>query len=310
MIATYNQAKGPGTVKNKLVQAQLYLKFCLMYRVNYLGPSVLDVAMFTRFLGNSFSSPGTIKNYLSGAKSWVDHHIGDSKAFAASEPGDVLKRVSTSLHHVVKRAYALTPQDLQVICLFLDTNISVPAAVKPCILLAYASFLRSSNLTSPTLSVWGGPHTLRACDVITSPNGLYLAIRSTKTLSGVRPTFIEILPSLSTQLCPVSAWKAYKDLVKPWPFGPAFVFNENQPLTPRPVVALMRLALSTVGHPHAQHVTMHSLRRGGVQCAAIGGATQEQLMAHGTWASQSGLKPYITEDQRIIPRLIAESLAK
>lgn len=309
-IAAYNQAKAPGTVKNRLVQAQLYIKFCLSYDVPYLRPSVLAVAMYTRFLGNSFSSPATIKNYLSGAKSWVAHHLGNSTAFTAPEPGDVLKRVSTSLNHTVCRAYPLSPQDLLVICSFMDSSPSIPPSVKACILLAYASFLRSSNLTSPTLSVWGGPHTLRACDIIEVEEGLAISIRSTKTLSGATPTILHILPASSAALCPVIAWKRYKTVTKPWPFGPAFLHNDSLPLTPRPIVALMRLALRSAGHPYAHLVTMHSLRRGGVQCAANKGATQQQLMTHGTWTSKSGLKPYLTEDQRIIPQLIAESLAK
>lgn len=159
------------------------------------------------------------------------------------------------------------------------------------------------------MSVWGGPHSLRALDVIDSPQGLTLVVYSTKTLSGSKPTFLHILPAPCAQLCPVRAWRRYKNLVNPWPYGPAFVYNDNIPVTPRPIVALMRLALKRSGHPQADRVTMHSLRRGGAQCAAARGGTTDQLMSHGTWKSKSGLKPYITEDQRIIPQLIAESLA-
>lgn len=308
-LDAFNHSKAPGTMKNKLVQAQLYLKFCISYRVNYLKPSVLSVAMYTRFLGNSFASPSTIKNYLSGAKTWVEHHLGDVSAFTASQPADVLKWVGTSLNHVTARAYALSSSDIQVICSFLDSRPSVPPAIKSCILIAYASFLRASNLTSPTMSVWGGPHTLRACDVLDTQDGLCLLIRSTKTLSKAKPTFLHICEGGISSLCPVRAWRQYKNLVNPILSGPAFVYGGSVPLTPRPIVAIMRLALTSAGHPNADRVTMHSLRRGGVQCAAAEGATREQLMAQGTWRSQSGIQPYINQEQRIIPRLIAKSLA-
>lgn len=308
-ILSYNQARATGTIKNRLNQARLYIKFCLAYRINYLAPPVLAVAMYTRFLGNSFSAPATLKNYLSGAKLWVAHHLGDARAFGAPEPSDVFKHVSTSLNHVTKRAYPLTPADLMSICQFLESSPSVPPAVKPCILLAYASFLRASNITSPTTSTWTGPHTLKACDILEVPDGLCIVIRSTKTISGPEPTYLQIYPADSRLLCPVQAWKQYKARVKPWPFGPAFIYEDTLPLTLRPIVALMRLALRSVGHPLAHQVTMHSLRRGGVQCAANAGATHEQLMVHGTWKSKGGRKPYITEDQGMIPRCIAESLA-
>lgn len=308
-MEAYNHARAPGTIKNRRNQAEMYIKFCLAYKFDYLNPTVLAVAMYARFLGNSFSAPATIKNYLSGAKTWIDHHLGDSSSFGAQEPSDVLKRVSSSMNHATSRAYPLTPQDVATICTFLDARQNVPPAVKPCILLAYASFLRASNLTSPSMSVWGGPHTLRAADILDAPDGLVLVISSTKTLAHSKPTYLQIFQAQSQELCPVRAWQHYKTLVRPCPFGPAFLYRDSLPLTPRVVIALMRLALGSVGHPCAHLVTMHSLRRGGVQCAASNGATQEQLMSHGTWRSVSGLRPYITDDQRIVPRIIAKSLA-
>lgn len=265
--------------------------------------------MYVRFLGNSFYSPGTIKNYISGAKSWVDHHLGSSVAFAAQEAGDVLKRVGSSLNHTTCRTYPLSLVDIKTICSFLDARPSAPVSVKACILLAYASFLRASNLTSPSMAVWGGAHTLRAGDIIESTNGLILVIRSTKTIHQSTPTLIQIQPAESSSLCPVHAWKVYKQQVNPWPFGPAFLYDDVRPLTPLALIALMKLALKDSGHPFANNVTMHSLQRGGTQCAASNGATQNQLLAHGTWKSKSGLQPYITDDQRIVPQIIADSLA-
>lgn len=308
-LETYAQAKAPGTIKNRVVQAQLYLKFCVTYKIRFLHPSILDIAMYTRFLGNSFSAPTTIKNYLSGARSWISHHLGDTSAFNASEPSDVFKKVASSLNHVTVRAYALSSEDIRVICEFLDARPSVPLGVKPCILFGYASFLRASNLLSSTMSGWSGPHTLKAADVIEVPDGLCIIVRSTKTRPGDKPIAIQINRAASQSICPVSAWTRYKAMIRPSALGPAFLQNDHMPLTSRPIVALMRLALGSVGHPKADQVTMHSLRRGGVQCAAKSGASQSQLMNHGTWSSQAGLKPYITEDQRIIPQIIADSLA-
>lgn len=265
--------------------------------------------MYTRFLGNSFSAPTTIRNYLSGAKTWIDHHLGDTKAFTAAEPSDVLKRVSTSLNHTTIRAYPLTPEDIKTICQFMDARRDIPPAFKACMLLAYASFLRSSNLLCPTTSGWTGPHTLRTCDIIEVQDGLCIVIRSTKTRATNNPAVIKIDSAAASAICPVLAWKNYKANINPYIYGPAFVTNDDIPLTPRPMVALMRLALASVGHPHATRISMHSLRRGGVQCAAKAGASNQQLMSHGTWSSERGLKPYLTEDQRIISRVIAKSLA-
>lgn len=96
-----------------------------------------SVTMYARFLGNSFNAPATLKNYLSGAKLWVEHHLGDARAFLAHPQADVLKRPPFSLNHVVNRAYPLNTSELQVISSYFDSSSDVPPAFKACVLLAY-----------------------------------------------------------------------------------------------------------------------------------------------------------------------------
>lgn len=266
--------------------------------------------MYARFLGNSFSSPGTMKNYLSGAKSWVQHHKGNVAAFSACEVGDVLKFVVNSSNHIPAPAYPLLPSDIRIICDFLDRNSHrIPNTIKACILIGFASFLRASNLTSPSLNTWGGPHTLRAADIVLSGPDLLIMIRSTKTITAREPVVITVCPSPDRNLCPVRAWLEYISTVKPCPLGPAFILPPATPLTTKHVVSFMRMALDHAGHPYAQVVTMHSLRRGGTQTASALGASSAQLMAHGTWKSQQTLNKYLSPEHRVVPRILAKSLA-
>lgn len=153
--------------------------------------------------------------------------MGSPTAFLSVEVADVIKSISSSLKHVVNKAYPLKPEDIRIISSFLDARTLAPLAAKSCILIAYASFPRASNLTSPSMSVWDSPHTLRACDTIDSSNGLYLCIHSAKTLSGAQPTYLQILPGCTSDLCPVIAWRSYKEKVKPWPFGQAFASKHS-----------------------------------------------------------------------------------
>lgn len=266
--------------------------------------------MYARFLGNSFASVASVKNYLSGAKSWVSHHQGDPSAFASQEPADVVKYIGSSSNHMPMPAYPISTSDLGIICQFLDSRPHIPLAFKACILIGFASFLRASNITSPTLEAWGGAHTLRVCDISDTVDGLTLFIHSTKTTKNKLPLQLRILPAQSSTLCPVQAWRNYKDSVNPWPFGPAFMINASTPVTPRPTVNFMRLALASAGHSCYHLVSMHSLRRGGAQLAYSAGADSEALMRHGTWKTKSGLDHYLPKDQSIIPQIIAASLAQ
>lgn len=247
---------------------------------------------------------------MSGAKTWTQHHRGDIGSFESPDLSTLVKSFVSTSDHVPSQAAPLSPTDIRNICAYIDNNISIPKVIKAAILIAYSAFLRVSNVLSPSLSTWGGPHTLRMSDVICGQGALWLLIRSTKTLKGPRPATVEILPSGNPTSCPIQAWIDYKSESNPCPLGPAFVLPTGAPLTPSPVVATMRLALTHYGHMDPQAISFHSLRRGGARAAAAAGVDDTQIMAHGLWSSKSGLAAYLPKPPRIVPSVIARSLAK
>lgn len=311
MRQSYELSIAPGTAKNKKLQASLYIKFMILYHFNYLNPSVADISMYSQFLANSFSSPATVRNYISGAKTWVQHHMGNIQSFLSYELSSMLKHVTSSSDHIPSHAAPLSSDQIKLICTFIDNTGMFPAVVKPCLLIAFSSFLRASNMVSPTLTSWGGPHTLQASDIVQFHDMLVLRVASSKTLTGPKPAFVEILPSTVLQFCPVQAWLQYKSKINPCPLGPAFVTESGLPLTTGPVVLAIRMALTRAGHPDPSAFSFHSLRRGGAQTASAHGATSDQLMSHGLWRSRSGLAAYVHSKQssRTVPSSIASSLA-
>lgn len=210
-------------------------------------------------MANSYTSPASAKNYLSGAKYWITVHGGDTSSFNALETGEMIKAVVAQSNHIPSPAASLSVSDLGIICKFLDSNPCVIRAIKPCILLTFSCMLRSSNTISPNLYVWAGAHTLLASDVSIVNGAFSRVIRSTKTTSKLKPVLLQVLPASFPQICPVKAWLDYVKDINPWPFGPAFVTNAGQPLTASPVVAAMRAALKSAGHSNAARISMHSL---------------------------------------------------
>lgn len=298
----------PGTAANRLRQAQIYIKFALAYHVCYLNPTVFDLSMYVRFLANSFKSPDSTKNYLAGAKTWVQNHMGNIHSFLSPQVHDMVQAITKTSSHVVSPAYPISPADLAIICEFIDANPWIPLCCKPALLITYATFLRSSNIVSPSLSSWGGPHTLRCIDVRQSTSGLAVIIRSTKTLSKGRPTILHVNKVSNHPLCPVQAWEEYVTEVNPSLYGPAFVLTHYLPLTAKPLVKIMRAALKQRGLEYAGAISMHSLRRGAAQAASAAGAEEKDLLTHGTWKSKTVLKKYLNSPT-IVPRLMAKSLA-
>lgn len=309
MRESFTNALAPGTVKNHRNQASLYIKFMLLYRFNYLFPNTTQIAMYSQFLANSYTSPNSIRNYMSGAKNWVLLHMGDTQPFVTYELGTLVKSYSSKSRHIPSKAAPISPTEVTSICQFIDDNPHLPKAIKPAILIAYSAMLRVSNILSSALQVWDGPHTLQTTDIITTPDSLRIIIRSTKTTNGPKPAIIEILRTGDHVTFPWLAWTSYKADVNPCPLGPAFILLQGIPLTTPPVVAVMRSALQLSGHPDPNSVSFHSLRRGGAQTAIFAGAPEQQVMNHGLWKSRAGLAAYLPSPPRTVPRILARALA-
>lgn len=262
-----------------------------MYNVAYLSPSVTQVCMYSQYLANAYKAISSVKNYMSGAKSWVFEHGGNVASFLAPQLDTMIKSLTKKSTHVVKRAFPLSFDHVYAITCYLDSASNVPPCVKSCILLGYSCYLRSSNLVAPNFALWQGDHTILARDIISIQGGLRVVIPSTKSR---RVPYDLIVPSNSIQsLCPVRAWHLYKSAVQPDPSGPAFMLSKSSPLTPGVVVRFMRYALAKYPNVDVQAITMHSLRRGAAQAAEDAGASASDIMARGGWKSKSGLTPYL-----------------
>lgn len=309
-LQTYCNSAAPGTLANRARQAKIFVTFALCYSVNYLFPSPLEAAMYVQFLANSHTSPSSLKNYVSGARHWILHHCGDPSSFSSPPVADVLKRLCSISSHIPAQAAPLSPRELRIICNYIDVNPSVPLSVKPCILISYACMLRASNVVSPSHTLWGGPHTIKAHDICFVPPGtLLVTIRSTKTTNRSKPFTLPIQAVSDISICPVRAWVSYVARTRLPPGGPAFLVEAKAPLTSSPVVCAIRTALGQAGYQDVMNYSLHSIRRGSAQLAAAMGASRTDIMKHGNWRSQQGIGYYIDSASTSVSTLLARGLA-
>lgn len=169
--------------------------------------------------------------------------------------------------------------------------------------------LRASNITSPSAAAWCGAHTLNRGDITITPGGLAVVIRSTKTTAGPVSPIINIVAQPGNITCPRHAWIHYLVRDQPHLAWPAFVTPDGRPLTASPIVAANRAALSAAGYQEVKRYSIHSLRRGSAQLAAALGASDTDIMSHGLWASQSGLRYYTHPASNKVSHLLARGLA-
>lgn len=287
---TYNTALAPGTYANRAKQARSYLRFALNYRFQYLTPSVLNISMYVQYLANSLSARSSVKNYFSGAKLWVQEHLGDITSLTTYEANLMIKSVVKKSSHVTRRALPLTLAQVYKICDYLDMAPSTPKAIKPCLLIGYACYLRASNLTCTSINSWGGPHTLRVADVIVTPDGVRVTINSTKCSS--IPSSLLACVNSNPKYCPRQAWVTYINHVKPFLLGPAFVIARSQPVTSMLLVDFMKASLKSDPDVDVSLISTHSLRRGATQ-NAVNHLTIPEIMKRGGWRSKAGIAPYL-----------------
>lgn len=293
-IDSYNSSVAPGTLANRLRQAKSYVKFSVLYNFNPLDPTDVQLCMYSQYLKNSHPCPQTIKNYISGAKTWVGEHGGSTQAFFSRELDQITKGFIKKSSHVPQRAFPLSVTHIEIISHYVRSNQSLPFSVLPCIVIGFKCFLRASNLLSPSMHVWGGPHTLLAKDLVIFNGQLLVSIGSTKTKWDNKIQTFSLTREPNQDICPVALWEHYVRIFRPSPLGPAFLTNELLPLTARHVVGVMRGALASVPNLDPARISLHSLRRGATHDAKEKGVGLPEIKTLGLWKSDSGLKPYLS----------------
>ena len=91
----------------------------LAYSADYLNPTITDLLLFIQLMTNSFKSPQTIRNGLSGAKNFVLEVGGNITPFNSRMIKNMINGVTKTSQHVVQQAPALTITTIKQICTLL-----------------------------------------------------------------------------------------------------------------------------------------------------------------------------------------------
>ena len=308
---SYAAAHAASTTANHHRQARAYASFMITYGYELLNPSPTAVLLFSQCLANSMKDTRSVRNYLSGAKTYVLGAGGDISAFNTPLLPILIKGLSNISRHVETQAPPIPKYYLLLLCDLLDKAGPSGQVAKAAVLFGVASFLRQSNFL-PQTTLGRGQHLLRRGDIHRRPDGLRVVLPSTKTIRHTAaPTVLMIAPAHDPRYCPVVACYRAWDLVNGGPNNLLFLIPPTgAPLTAPALTGIMRASLGIAGFPAARSATVHSLRRTGAHLAAAGGADIDEVMAHGTWTS-SAVSSYLPKEaSKAAPRAVAASLAR
>ena len=280
-------AYAPGTWRNKFNQMKRYRNFVKKYNLSILKPTNFQVMAYAAYLYNKYHVPGTVYNYISGAKSWVKLKGGNIQAFDDYYMQLVKKGVSRVACHNTRQAIPLTISHIKKIIKVFN-NIGKNAYVFTAVtLISYLSLLRQSNLAISGLE-GSLSHVVKQKDIEVVHHNLHITVRSTKTSWQPCDQYVVIIPSNpGSRYCPVQAWKRYYEIAPKNPQLPAFWVKGGSPLTSKTWLGAVRLALRYVGVPSPNAYTLHSIRRGAAQECISRGLDEQLVREAGRWRSDA-----------------------
>ena len=290
------QAYRPGTRANHRCQVASFINFCTNHNLQFLNPSVDTLCVYTEYLAQKFSSPTSVKNYLSAVK-LLHNLLGlQAPSLDSFQYRMMLRALPLTMRHVPTQRQPITPTLLGQICRVCD-YLSVPGLVlKVAFLLSFFGFLRQSNLAPPSTRRFDrSRHTTRS-DITVQPPGLLVHLKWTKTLQhGRHPSVIPIPALPGSPLDPVAA---FIQMISAVPGAkasdPLLSLPHGRWLTIRHLQQGLRAILEALGQPAASF-SLHSLRRGGATASFQSGASTTDIQRHGTWQSNA-FESYVTPD--------------
>lgn len=287
LIQAYSAALATGSWRNKAHQARCYLRFCADHQVAPLSPDVYDVLSYLRHLQLRLKAPASVANYLSGARTWIAHNLGNTAPFT-TYPVSVLKKgIARNSLHLVHQAPSLSPDSLRHVLLYLLSSSTASPVFVMLLIVGFTTLLRQSNLLLPS-PLARSRHILLFPHITASDTALEVTVSSTKTRFLSEPPLAFVLPALpDSPLCPVRSWNRYLATVTPLPTDPAFLLPSRTPLAVPLMTQVLRLALKQTGHTSPEFFTLHSLRRGAARACISLGLPEAQVKEAGTWAGDA-----------------------
>ena len=292
MQASYTAAFAPGTLQNRTRQTRAYLTYMVAHDRPPHNPSILDILLYTQFLANSLTSPASVKNYVSGAKTFLQQQGASVAPFMSPLLSNLFKGITKLSAHIPIPAPVIDLPRFKHMCDILAAMDHDAQSARTAILLGFTTLLRQSNLLPGSLS--GNDHCIRRRDCVLEDDILWVTINSSKTIHDPAKRVVIPITAFPSKYCPVAAWLQYIHRLPLDPDAPALMLSPIHPLTPQKLNAYMRVILGILALPEANKVTVHSLRRSGAQAAAANGATKDDLMIHGTWAT-SAINSYVPQ---------------
>jgi len=281
----------PGTEANLRTQLRSYLLFCNYFKLTPFPASPYVLRCFIQLLSRTFKSHQSIRNYVSGIKTFHSLLGHKTCAFTSIDVLLTMRGIAKLSTHHPRQKLPVTPDMLLNMHKHLDLDDSLDTTVYAAILIMFFAFLRRSNITPRSTTSFDVHRNLTRRDIVANPAGLGVIIRWSKTIQcHERVLTIPLTAIPSSPLCPIAAYSKMVQLIPAAPQDPAFVVphrdSKLRPLTQAQLATRFKELISSIGLDHKLY-SLHSLRRGGATFARLAGVPTDLIKIHGDWKSNA-----------------------
>ena len=269
-----------------------YLLFTLAFQLPICPIDPHSLQLYAQFLSRSMSVD-SIRNNLSAVKKLHLFRGSDISAFEHISTTDTLRGLQRLHGRPPNKKLPITPELLLRIHSVLDLTDTKHLALWCAFLIAFFTFSRRSNLTSPSFHDFDPSTHLCRADISIRASFLVVRQRCSKTNQfHQRVLELPVAAIPYSPLCPdVQAYSTLVSRVPAPPSAPAFTFRTKRPhfLTHSCLVAGLRSALQRAGFDPKSY-SGHSFRRGGASWAFSSDVPAELIKLHGDWKSSAYLE--------------------
>ena len=288
------QAFRPATLRNHRSSHTLFLQFCSVFQVDREAPSIDDLGAFAEWMLDSGLACATVRNHMSSVKTlyiWWDKP-GVVDIFSSDPWALTIRGIMNSVRPGPPATTAVAPEHLLAM---LEVCAPFPqlSPFKLGFIFGFLGFFRVSNLAPPKSSKFDRTRHTTWADISTSPLGVVVSLKWTKSRQhALHPVSIP-LPALgSSPLCPLQAWEEYVRALgsfTPSLDSPLLLStgdNAGTIITIPQFRATFHRVAALAGLADCGY-TPHSLRRGGASFSYKVGVKIPAIKTHGTWKSSA-----------------------
>ncbi|XP_063430649.1 uncharacterized protein LOC134712741 isoform X1 [Mytilus trossulus] len=286
----------PGTFKNLRTQLNTYLLFCEKFCRSAFPVDQETLCGYVCFLSDNFKNSGSVRNYLSGVKTWAILLNFDTEEFNSPSLRLTLSGIDKLNTNIPNIKLPFEPYHLNRMFEVLDMTSVQDAVMWAVIMISFYAMLRKSQFANNSRTTFNPKEQLTRGDIQITEEGLIIDIQWSKTSQ--KHKNIHQIPLKRVEdctLCPVLAYSRMVTMLPALPGEPAFGLSDSKgkicAFSKSDIDKILHKLLVRCGIDTSQY-SFHSLRRGGATCASAAGCSDSEICTIGNWTS-SCYKGYI-----------------